>query len=63
MAEDQSKQVMDHDDLLSLYAEVIRGVKAEDSFFPDTPLIRAKRATLEKEVAEILAKGHTPVMP
>jgi hypothetical protein len=54
---------LDIEDLNHLYIEVIMGIGPEGSNLPDTPLVREKRAILQKEVDEIKARGHTPDVP
>jgi hypothetical protein len=54
---------LDMEDLNHLYIEVIMGIGPEGSTLPDTELVREKRETLKREVAEIIARGHTPDVP
>src|ERR1017187_9359880 len=55
---------LDTDDLFHLLAEVISsGDDATGSTLPDTPLVRAWRPQLVREVAEIKAQGLVPDVP
>ena len=58
-----TEERIDPEDLNHLLVEVIMGIGPEGSTLPDTELVRAKRAILKKEVAEIKARGHTPDVP
>jgi hypothetical protein len=49
--------VLDTDDLTRLLVEVCLGVPVERSTLPDTQLVRATRARLVDQVAEIRANG------
>jgi hypothetical protein len=51
------------EDLYRLLAEVANGVDPKQSTLPDTPEVRAKRAQLEKEVAEIRAGATRSTSP
>ena len=57
------KTRLDSDEMFSLLAEVVNKVPASKSALPDTELVRSTRAQLEKEVAEITAKGQTVDVP
>jgi hypothetical protein len=54
---------VDTDEAAHLLAEVTLGIGAARSTLPDTAEIRSLRSRLQREVAEIKAKGGTVAVP
>ena len=54
---------MDTNLLFRLWAEIVRGVGAEDSLVPPSPEVERKRATMVAQRDAIIAAGQTPEVP